>query len=162
MNPHFQEYQQLITNPYKFRFFLFKRLPAALFSGLRVQSFDAKQAVISVKYKWFTQNPFRSMYFAVQAMAAEMSTGLLALGQVYKHKDGVSTLVVGLEAKFHKRGLDTIAFTCNDGEAIENIIEETITSGEPRSMKCYAIGTNLAGEMVSEFWITWSFKCKKA
>jgi len=162
MNPHFQKYQQLITNSLKFRFFLFQRLPAALFSGLKIQSFNEKQAVITVKYKWFTQNPFRSMYFAVQSMAAEMSTGLLALGQVYQRKESVSTLVVALEAKFHKRGLDTIAFTCNDGEAIEKIIEETISSGEPRSMQCYSVGTNLAGEMVSEFWVTWSFKCKKA
>jgi hypothetical protein len=32
--------------------------------------------VATVKHRWINQNPFNSMYFAVQAMAAELSTGL--------------------------------------------------------------------------------------
>ena len=129
MNPGFQEYKKQITNPLKFRFFLLQRLPSALFAGLRIGSFDEQEAVIKVKFSWFNQNPFGSMYFAVQAMAAEMSTGLLALGQVYQRKPAVSTLVVNMEAKFIKRGIDTISFTCKDGAAILQAIEETIATG---------------------------------
>ena len=140
---------------------MLKKLPAAFFAGLRIQSFDEKNAVVTVRYKWFTQNPFRSMYFAVQSMAAEMSTGLLASGHVYKREPAVSMLVVGLEAKFHKRVTDIVYFTCEDGEAINAMIESSVTSGEGRTIRCHSIGTNTAGEIVSEFWITWSFKAKR-
>ena len=139
---------------------MLQRLPSALFAGLRIKIFDEQHAVISVKYKWFNQNPFRSMYFAIQSMAAEMSTGLLASAQVYERSPAVSMLVVGIEAKFLKKAVDTISFACNDGDAIDRIIEESIASGEGKTIICKSIGTNMAGEVVSEFLVTWSFKAK--
>ena len=139
---------------------MLQRLPSALFAGLRIKIFDEQHAVISVKYKWFNQNPFRSMYFAIQSMAAEMSTGLLASAQVYQRSPAVSMLVVGIEAKFLKKAVDTISFACNDGDVIDRIIEESIASGEGKTIICKSIGTNMAGEVVSEFLVTWSFKAK--
>ena len=139
---------------------MLQRLPSALFAGLRIKIFDEQHAVISVKYKWFNQNPFRSMYFAIQSMAAEMSTGLLASAQVYERSPAVSMLVVGIEAKFLKKAVDTISFTCNDGDAIGRIIEESIASEEGKTIICKSIGTNMGGEVVSEFLVTWSFKAK--
>jgi hypothetical protein len=160
MNPMFSQFRQQILNPLKFRIFMFQRLPAAFFAGLRVKVFEEERALVTVKYKWFTQNPFRSMYFAVQSMAAEMSTGLLASGHIYKRDPAVSMLVVGLEAKFLKKATDLVSFTCNDGEAIRKIVEEAIAAGEARTITCRSEGTNIAGEIVSEFFITWSFKGK--
>lgn len=161
MNPGFALFQKQINNPVKFRLFMLQRLPSAFFARLRIHSFTDKHAVVTVKYSWFNQNPFRSMYFAVQSMAAEMSTGLLASGQVYQRNPAVSMLVVGLEAKFLKKATDTISFTCEDGEAIDKVIEESIATGEGKTITCRSIGTNMAGEPVSEFLITWSFKAKK-
>jgi len=105
VNPAFSAFQKIINHPIKFGFFLFQKLPAAWIAGLKMQKFVAAEAVVSVKYKWLTQNPFRSMYFAVQAMAAEMSTGMLAFGQIYQRNPAVSMLVVGMEAKYHKKPL---------------------------------------------------------
>lgn len=139
---------------------MLQKLPTAFFAGLCIREFDEHKAVITVRYKWFTQNPFRSMYFAVQSMAAEMSTGLLASGQAYRRNPAVSMLVVGLEAKFFKRATDLIAFTCEDGDAIDAVIEASIASGEGKTIICRSVGRNGAGEQVSEFLITWSFKVK--
>ncbi len=138
------------------------KLPAAFFAGLRVQTLDRHKAAVTVSYKWFNQNPFRSLYFAIQSMAAEMSTGLLASGHIYQRNPPVSMLVVGLEASFVKRAVDTITFTCHDGGAILQAVERTLQSGTGEMVTCKSIGTNLAGEVVSEFAITWSFKAKKA
>ena len=161
MNPGFNKFQQQISNPIKFRFFMLQRLPSALFAGLRIKALDERQAVVSVKYKWFNQNPFRSMYFAIQSMAAEMSTGLLASGQVYERNPQVSMLVVGLEAKFVKKAVGMIFFSCKDGENISKAIESAINTMESAIVKAHSIGTNEAGDIVSEFWITWSFKTKR-
>jgi len=161
MNPRFPQFRQQILNPFKFRLFMLQRLPSALFAGLRIKIFEEQQAVVTVKYKWFNQNPFRSVYFAVQSMAAEMSTGLLASGQVYQRDPAVSMLVVGLEARFFKKATDTISFTCMDGETIANIVEESIATGEGKTITCKSVGRNIAGDIVSEFYITWSFKRKR-
>ncbi len=160
MNPEFQQFQKQINNPVLFRLFMLQRLPSALFAGLRIKEFDVQHAVITVKYKWFNQNPFRSMYFAIQSMAAEMSTGLLASGQVYKRNPAVSMLVVALEAKFVKKAVDIISFTCSDGKMIEEAIERSGVTGDSTTVRTQSTGRNKNGEIVSEFWITWSFKTK--
>lgn len=160
MNPKFENFRRKITNPLKFRFFMLQKLPAAFIAGLRIKEFDTKKVVVSISHKWLNQNPFNSMYFAVQSMAAEMSTGMLAFAQVYQRNPSVSMLVVGMEGKFHKKAIDKLAFTCADGEAIEQAVELAVTTGEGQTIKCYTVGTNFAGEIVSEFWFTWSFKIK--
>ena len=160
MNPRFAQFRNRIVNPISFRFFMLYRLPAAFFAGLRVKQLDANKAVVSVRYKWFNQNPFRSMYFAIQSMAAEMSTGLLGFGQVYERHPAVSMLVVKIEGNFHKKAIGTILFTCEDGALIDAAIEESILLGERRTVTCSSNGTNETGEIVASFHITWSFKAK--
>lgn len=160
MAPGFAQFRKQVSNPMLFRLFLLQRLPSAFFAGLRIREMNEEQASVSVRYRWFTQNPFRSMYFAVQAMAAEMSTGLLASGHIHKRRPAVSMLVTGLEATFLKRVTGTVVFTCNDGAAIGRIVEECIATGEARTIACRSTGKNESGETVSEFSITWSFKAR--
>ena len=93
-------------------------------------------------------------------MAAEMSTGLLAMGSIYKRNPGISMLVVGLTGEFFKKATGVTYFTCNDGALIESSIKKTIDSGEAVSCECEAMGRNKAGESIALFKITWSFKVK--
>jgi hypothetical protein len=160
MNLSFNIFKEIITNPIKFRFFLFQKLPAAFFAGLRIHHFDAEKCVVRIKYSWFTMNPFKSVYFAVEAMAAEMCSGMLAFGQVYQRTPKVSMLVVKMEAAFVKKATGLILFTCEDGQMIQNAINEAIISGEGKTIVCKSIGTNSANEVVAEFNFTWSFKAK--
>lgn len=139
---------------------MLQRLPSAFFAGLRIRKFQHDQAVISVRFKWFNQNPFRSMYFAIQSMAAEMSTGLLGFGQIYQRDPAVSMLVTSISGKFYKKATDTVSFTCLHGKEIDDAIEAAIRTGEGTSVVCLSTGTNIAGEVVSEFIVTWSFKVK--
>jgi hypothetical protein len=161
MNPAAQKFIKQMNNPIKSRFFLLLKLPAAFFSGVRVRNIDAGTCVVTVPYKWFSQNPFRSTYFACLAMAAEMSTGILALMQVYQRNPTVSMLVVQLQALYFKKATDLTTFTCSDGKALEVLVEEAIQTGEPKSFVAKSVGKNLSGEIVAEFSITWSFKAKR-
>ena len=151
---------QLVRHPVKFRMFLFSKLPSAYFSGVRVKAIDLQQAMVAVPYKWFSQNPFRSTYFACLAMAAEMSTGLLAMAHTYKSNPAVSMLVVGLEAKYFKKATGLTIFICNDGAAMRALIADAIQSGESRSINAKSVGRNESGELIAEFYVTWSFKAK--
>jgi Domain of unknown function (DUF4442) len=160
MNPQFAAFKKIITHPIRFAFFKLVKLPAAFIAGLKIGYIDETKTVILVKHGWINQNPFKSMYFAVQAMAAEMSTGLFPVGQTYKRTPAVSMLVVGLEAKFVKKATGLIAFTCTDGLMVAEAIEEAIATKEGKTIQCTSIGTNSKGEVVAEFYITWSFKSK--
>jgi hypothetical protein len=42
----------------------------------------------------------------------------------------------------------------------ERIIQEAIASGEARTVKAKSTGRNELGEVIAEFFITWSFKAK--
>ena len=150
----------LIRNPFKLRLFLLRSLPAAYFAGLRIVSASEAVCTVSVPYKWFTKNPFRSTYFACLAMAAELSTGVLAMAQVWRRKPKVSMLVTGTEARFFKKATGITQFTCTQGSAIRAAVEKAVASGVGQTVKVHSEGRNEQGEVVAEFWFEWSFKSK--
>jgi hypothetical protein len=161
MNPNIASYIKLMKNPVKFRIFLFTKLPAAYFAGVRVRELDEKRCRVTVPYKWLSQNPFRSTYFACLSMAAEMSTGALAMAYLYKIDPPVSMLVIRVESTYLKKTTGRTSFVCEDGELFQKAIEETIATGEARIVNARSVGKNKEGEVVAEFYITWSFKVKK-
>ena len=160
MNPHRPDFVRLMKHPLKFRLFLLLKLPAAFIAGVRVREMDEQKAVVTVPFKWLSQNPFRSTYFACLSMAAEMSTGVLALAEIHQRQPAVSMLVVKVESDYFKKAIDRSRFECEDGALFRAAIDETIATGEARTVKARSVGTNKAGEVVAEFWITWSFKVK--
>jgi hypothetical protein len=150
----------LVEQRWKFNLFLLRQLPAAYFSGVRVASISNDSCTVTVPFKWFSQNPFRSTYFACLAMAAEMSTGILAMAHTYQSKPGVSMLVTNLHARYFKKATDVTTFVCKDGEAMRAVIETAKQTGEGIRFTATSVGRNLAGEIVAEFDIEWSFKAK--
>lgn len=154
------QFIKLIRHPVKFRMFLFSKLPAAFFSGVTVKFIEEDRTAVTVPYKWFTQNPFNSTYFACLAMAAEMSTGLLAMMHTYKSDPSISMLVTALEASYFKKATGLTTFICSQGLEISQVIEEAIKTGNGISIKITSTGKNEAGEVVAVFNITWSFKVK--
>ena len=160
MNPHFEKFKSLICNPLKFKFFLLTKLPAAALAGLKIHQFSTDSCSVRIKYSWWTQNPFRSIYFAVEAMAAEMASGMLVFGNVYMRKPSVSMLVVGMEVGFFKKATGNIRFTCNDGLMIQEIINKAIETKEGHTFIATSTGWNESNEKVAEFKITWSVKAK--
>jgi len=160
MNPQFKNFSKGITHPLKFRWFMLSKLPMGFISGLKLDALDATASTVSVGFKWVNQNPFRSLYFAVLSMAAELSTGVQAFAQVYGRKPAVSMLVVKMNAEFYKKAVGTIRFTCTDGVLIEEAIEKSIATKEGVTVDCTSVGFNEAHEPVARFIFTWSFKAK--
>jgi hypothetical protein len=154
------EFLQLIKHPFKFKLYMLSKLPSAFFCGVRVMDADENKCLVKVPYKWFSQNPFKSTYFACLSMAAEMSTGLLGLIHVHKRNPAVSMLVVKIEGNFIKKATGITVFTCNDGLAIKQTIEDAVISNEGRIITTKSYGRNADGEIVAEFAVTWSFKVK--
>ncbi|MEO5781641.1 MAG: DUF4442 domain-containing protein [Ginsengibacter sp.] len=161
MNSSTQKFIQMIKHPVKFRMFLFAKLPAAFFSGVRVKEIDEAKCIVSVPSKWLTQNPFRSTYFASLAMAAEMSTGVLGMMHVYKRKPPISMLITNMEASYSKKATRKTLFVCEAGKQIYDAIENCIATGQSKSIKVQSTGKNKNGELIATFLFIWSFKLKQ-
>lgn len=157
----FYQFKAQVASPLRFKLFKLTQLPAAFFAGLKIVLLSEQQCIVSVKQKWFNKNPFRSIYFAILQMAAEVSTGIAGFSAVYKRSPAVSMLVVAAEAKFYKKATGKILFTCNNVGEVHALVEKAIATGEPCTIVCHSVGSNSAGEVIGDFYFTWSFKAKK-
>lgn len=146
--------------PFKLNTFTFFKLPAAFWCGVRVKSISAEICQTIVKHRWFNQNPFQSMYFAVQAMAAEFTTGALVMYQIKESGTNISMLVAQNKAVFTKKATGRITFTCNQGLEIAEIIKKAIDTNEGQTIWLTSIGVNEKGEQVSEMQFEWTIKAR--
>lgn len=71
-------------------------------------------------------------------------------------------LVVKVESDYYKKAAGRTSFICEDGPLFKTAIEEAIQQGEGKTVRAKSVGTNKDGEVVATFYITWSFKAKKA
>ena len=144
----------------KLNTFTFFKLPAAWWSGVRVRAIDGEHAVVTVKHSWRNQNPFRSMFWAVQGMAAELTTGVLVMDQIRKSGRNVSMLVANNNATFTKKATGRITFTCTDGRKVKEALEKTIATGEGQTVWMQSTGVNEEGIPVSTFNFEWTLKLR--
>ncbi len=148
-------------NPRQVNLFNMFKLPAAYLTGVRVRSLNDNQCVVDVKHRWINQNPFKSMFWAVQGMAAELTTGALVMGKIKESGYNISMLVANNNAEFTKKATGRITFTCNDGRKIDSTIKQAIQTGEGQTVWLHAEGINEAGIVVSKFNFEWTMKVKK-
>ncbi len=146
--------------PKKINSFMLFKMPLGWLSGMRVKSLNNKQSVVSITFKWLNQNPFKSMFWAAQGMAAEMSTGVLVMKEIAESNRNVSMLVTHQEGSFFKKATGKILFTCNGGEEIRKAIETSIKTGEGQQIILSSEGVNKEGVVVSKFNFQWSLKVK--
>lgn len=158
----FAAFEQLTRNRFRFNLFLLYKLPAAYISGVRLRNLSPDWASTTVPFKWLSQNPFRSTYFACQAMAAELSTGILAMAYTHQLTPSVSMLVTRVEGRFYKKASERLRFECHDGQRLKEAVETAAASGEPVSVVCTSKGYLTDGQIASEFFITWSFKARRS
>lgn len=146
--------------PSKLNTFSMLKLPSAYLCGVRVKHLDDTICKITVKHRWINQNPFKSMFWAVQGMAAELSTGALMIGKIQESGKRISMLVTSNNATFTKKATGKITFTCNDGHLIDDALKKTIATGEGQTLWMKSVGVNEDGVAVSTFNFEWSVKVK--
>lgn len=139
------------------KWMLFK-LPAAWLTGVRLLSISDTKCEVKVRFKWINQNPYRSMFWAVQGMAAELTTGMLLTKSIQESNTNISMLLVGNKSNFYKKAVGKIKFICDQGETAKELINLTKKNITHKAW-LKAKGFDETGDMVSEFDFEWS--CKK-
>ncbi len=146
-----------VNAPFWMGLFLFWKLPAAWFMGIRVMECTEHHTVVRLPYKWRSQNPFRSTYFAAQCAAGELATGLLALAEL-QGRAPVSMLITHIEGDFLKKAAQTLYFTCDEGSAVMECIQRAIESGHAQTLRMTAVGRLPDQTEAARIVVTWSFK----
>lgn len=140
--------------------YLLFRLPAAYFCGVRVKTLNDTYCHTSVKHRWINQNPFKSMFWAVQGMAAELSTGALVMNYIKQSEHEFSMLLIANNSSFMKKARGRITFSCEDGKLIETTLKRAAESGVGERCIMQASGKDSNGDIVSEFNFEWSVRLK--
>ncbi|MFD2916012.1 DUF4442 domain-containing protein [Psychroserpens luteus] len=148
------------VSPSKLNSFLLFKLPSAYFCGVRTKSLNDTTCVVSVKHRWFNQNPFNSMFWAVQGMAAELTTGALVMSKIRSSGKKISMLVASNNASFTKKATGRITFTCDQGQKIDDAIAKAIETGEGQTVTLNSKGINKEGLQVSDFNFEWTLKVR--
>lgn len=148
------------VSPKKLNQFLMLKLPSAWICGVRVKELSDSICKVGVKHQWINQNPFNSLYFAVQAMAAELSTGALVMTKIKGSRHKISMLVAQNKSQFTKKATGKIVFTSKDGGIVDQAIQRAVRTGEGETFWMKSIGKNEEGIAVSVFEFEWTIKVK--
>ena len=158
INTRTQAFLNLVRNPLKFSLYTLWRMPSAWLAGVRVTAVSTDSCTTMVPYRWLSQNPFRSTYFACLSMAAELSTGVLAMLHVNNEKDRISMLVTSLQADFHKKAKGKTWFTCSEGALMQAAVQRAASTGAPETVTVQSTGKSEDGTLIATFAVTWSFR----
>lgn len=157
-DPAFLRLRRRMTSALPMRLFLLAKMPLAFVAGLSIRELSPERCAVAVPYGWRTTNPFRSTYFAALSMAAELSTGALALAAVELAPASVAMLITHLEAEFGRKATGTATFTCESGTEIFAAVRAALASTEPTTVRATTVGRLADGTEVARFAFVWSFK----
>jgi hypothetical protein len=147
-------------NKFQLHLFLFLKIPISWIAGVRLKEMNDEICITKVKFGWLNQNPFNSMFWAVQGMAAEFSTGFLCAEKIRKSGKKISMLVVHNQAEFTKKAVGRVTFSCLQGKELDAVLQKAIETGEGQTLTLFSEGKDQKGDLVSKFAFTWSFKVK--
>ena len=150
-----------MKSPFQYNLYNFFKLPSVWWCGIRVKSVNEESCLVSVKHRWINQNQFKSMFWAVQGMAAELSTGLLLMNEIARTKKSFSMLVLNNKANFSKKATGRISFNCNQGRQIKDCLNKAISLGTPQTIWLNSSGLDSKGDTVSKFSFEWTLKLRR-
>lgn len=154
--------QRLLNNPVLFKIVMLLQVPLNFMVGMTLRELNEESCKVSVPFRWLNKNPFKSTFWAVLGMAAELSTGALVKMYTYKLNPSVAIIVGDCSGEFVAKAKNLTTFVCNDGKLIAETIKKAIKTGEPQEVLCKSVGYSKAGEEVARFTFTWKMKRREA
>lgn len=146
--------------PTRINVFNFFKLPSVWLCGIRVTKIDHISCQVKVVHRWINQNPFKSMFWAVQGMAAELTTGVLIMEAIQNSKRKVSMLVLNNRANFSKKARGKVLFECDEKQKLLKAMNQLIKTQQPQAIWLTSKGIDQNGDIVSTFEFEWTLLLK--
>ena len=149
-----------MTNRFLFNAYAIQKLPLALLTRFKIVELDESRCVTRVKYGYLNKNPFRSTFWAVLGMAAELSTGAYALLATKGKEKSIAVILISTHAEFVKKATGVTTFTCSNWLEFDKAAGRAIETGKPQTATGTSTGSNSDGDTIALFEFTWSFKIR--
>ena len=136
------------------------KIPIIFFCRPKVISISDTRLEVKIKLNRRTKNHLNSMYFGVLSVGADVTCGFMAMKLINKSQSRISLIFKDFHAEFLKRAEGNVHFICEDGLAIQNLIELCEQTAERQNLPVKIIATvpSISNEPVAEFKVTLSLK----
>ena len=125
---------------------------------MRIKELNNESCKVTVPYKWLNKNPFKSTFWAVLGMAAEMNKSCTTIAIYTRSKPLHINLPCNLRSGVHKKATDVTTFTCHDGLMAREKVKEAMETGEGITFETVMNGLNQNGDLICKFKFLWSIK----
>ena len=138
------------------------RIPLIFYCRPKVVSISDTRLEVKIKLNRRTKNHLNSMYFGVLSVGADVTGGFLAMKFIQASKSHISLIFKDFHADFLRRAEGDVHFICEDGSAIQNLIEVAEETGERQNFPLHIIAKapSISPEPVAKFILTLSIKKK--
>lgn len=146
-------------------YFGLMKVPLIWYCRPKVMSLNQQTVVVKIPFRRRNKNHLNSLYFGVMAVGADVAGGFMAMHKAQQRGGHVSLAFKAVKAEFLKRPQADVYFRCDEGEAIDAMLDETFHTGERvnKAVRIVATCPSLHGdEPMAEFWLTLSLKYTKA
>jgi acyl-coenzyme A thioesterase PaaI-like protein len=140
------------------------KIPVLFFLSPTVLELDDYRCVVRIPLTRRAKNHLGSMYFGALCAGADCAGGLIAwkLGDEAAARGHKIALVFkDFKADFLKRAEGDVHFTCEEGQAIRQMVDRVIATGERQNLPVQVTATvpsKLGKEPVAQFTLTLSLK----
>jgi hypothetical protein len=134
------------------------KIPIIGFVRPKLISINKEEISVSISLRRRTKNHLNSMYFGALTVGSDVAAGIMAFYHSEIHKKNISLAFKGMNANFLKRAESTIRFVCSDGKILENMVLNSIKSGERQNESVTVYAINEQNENVAIFEMIVSLK----
>ncbi|MDX1537664.1 DUF4442 domain-containing protein [Arsukibacterium sp.] len=145
------------------RLFAWRYIPLIGFCSPRIVRMSSSTLEVTMPHSWRTKNHLGSVYFGALAIGADLAGAFLVFSKAKARGINANFAFKDVQGQFLKRPEATVHFTSNDGDIIDQMLDQSLASGERINKPVSVVVTcpSLHGsEPMATFTLTLSVKAK--
>ena len=123
------------------RYFGLTKVPMIFYCRPRVLDITSDSVTVKIPLLRRNKNHVGSMYLGALSVGADITSAILALSVIKKSKKKIIPIFKDFHAEFLKRAEGDVHFICEDGMAIQNLVEVTEQSSERQNLPVHITAT---------------------
>ena len=150
-----------MTETLRLRLWTFAKIPLLFFLRPSVVEATPRRTVVRIPLARRSRNHLGSMYFGALCAGADLAGALTAMRRIEASGRRVSLIFKDVTARFLRRAEGDVLFSCDDGDAIADLVARAIETGEREERPVRIVATvpeKLGAEPAAEFVLTLSLK----
>lgn len=145
------------------KLFAWRYIPLIGFCSPKIIRMDEKTVEVTMPHKWRTKNHLGSIYFGALAIGADLAGAFLVFTKAKARGVNANFAFKDVAGQFLKRPEGRVHFISHDGDVIDQMLDESIATGERVNRPVSVIVTcpeKNGDDVMASFTLTLSIKAK--